>query len=166
MAVTNGMIRDNALAGVVALESNGIHLSSVDIEDTRHRTRIISTTPVDVGDGVQLLGSTTDITLESLGLTNNERVGVLLDLDGGVFDGIDVRSVDVDGTGEQLGAIAQGGVVPPGWDANVTRSAIVEMNDSAFSGTLETVGIVGPSDLPAVDAVLAEGLAGIVGPSD
>ncbi len=166
MTVTNGMITDNALAGVVALESSGIDLSGVDIQNTSTRTRIISTMPVEVADGVQLLGSTTDITLESLGLVNNGRVGVLLDLDGGVFDGIDVRSVDVDGSGEQLGAIAQGGVVPPDWDTNVTRSALIEANDTAFSGTLETVGIVGPSDLPAVDAVLADGLAGIVGPSD
>ncbi len=166
VSITNSMIRDNALAGVVALESSNINLSSVDIEATRTRTRIVSTMPVEVGDGVQFLGSTTNVTLESLGLTNNSRVGVLIDLDGGVFDGIDLRSVNVDGSGEQLGAIAQGGVIPPGWDTNVTRSSVIEMNDTAFSGTLDTVGIVGPSDLPAVDAVLAMGIAGIVGPSD
>jgi hypothetical protein len=97
---------------------------------------------------------------------NNARVGVLLDLDGGMFDGIDIRSVDVDGTGGQLGAIAQNGVIPPGWDDNVMRSPVIDANDSGFSGTLATVGIVGPSDMPAVDAVLMSGLAGIVGPSD
>lgn len=165
-SVTRGTIENNALAGVVALESSGIMLDSVDIGGTAERTRIIATRPVMVGDGVQLLGSTTDITFESLGLTDNARVGVLLDLDGGVFDGIDVRSVNVDGSGAQLGAIAQGGVIPPGWDSNVTRSAIIDANDSAFAGALETVGIVGPSDLPAVDAVLMSGIAGIVGPSD
>jgi hypothetical protein len=166
LVVDGAMIRDNRLAGIVALESSGIDLSQVTIEGTALRTRVIATMPVEVGDGVQLLGSTTGVTLESLGLVNNARVGVLLDLDGGMFDGIDIRSVDVDGTGGQLGAIAQNGVIPPGWDDNVMRSPVIDANDSGFSGTLATVGIVGPSDMPAVDAVLMSGLAGIVGPSD
>ncbi len=70
------------------------------------------------------------------------------------------------GSGAEYGAIAQHGTVPAMWDASVTRSATLAVNDAAFSGVLDTVGIVGPSDLPAVTAVLTSGLVGIVGPSD
>jgi len=164
--VTRGTIENNALAGIVALESSGINLDTVTIGGTTERTRIVATMPVDVGDGVQLLGSTTDIVFNGLSLADNARIGVLLDLDGGIFDGIDIRSADIDGSGTQLGAVSQNGTTPPGWDANITRSALIDANDTAFAGTLETVGIVGPSDLPAVDAVLMSGIAGIVGPSD
>ena len=68
--------------------------------------------------------------------------------------------------GEQLGAVAQNGDIPTSWDENITRSMIIEANDTAFTSTLDTVGIVGPSDIPAVTAVLDSGIAGIVGPSD
>ncbi len=164
-SLTNGMLSGNGMAGVVALESSEISVSQSDIDSTQLMTRIVGTMPVMVGDGVHLLGSTTNITLDQLGLTDNSRVGVLFDLEGADFSGIDVVSVDVSGGGE-YGAIAQDGTIPADWDANVTRDAVLEASDSAFSGTLQTVGIVGPSDMPAVNAVLASGIAGIVGPSD
>lgn len=164
--LTNSTLRNNATAGIVALESSGINVDQVEIAETREMTRVIGSMPVMVGDGVHLLGSTTSVVLDGLGLTNNSRVGVLFDLEGSDFGGIDIRGASIDGTADQLGAIAQNGTVPPGWDTNVTRSALIDANDTAFGGALGTVGIVGPSDLPAVNAVLASGIAGIVGPSD
>jgi hypothetical protein len=164
-SLTNGMLSGNGMAGIVGLESSGMTVAEADIQSTQLMTRIVGTMPVMVGDGVHLLGSTTDITLDRLSLTDNMRVGILVDLEGADFSGIDVVSVDVTGTGD-YGAIAQDGTIPADWDANVTRDAVLEASDSAFAGTLQTVGIVGPSDLPAVNAVLASGIAGIVGPSD
>jgi hypothetical protein len=166
-SLTGGTLRGNGMAGLVALESSDVLVAEVDIEDTSLMTRVIGTRPVMVGDGVHLLGSTTGITLDQVGLNENSRVGILVDLEGADFSGIDIRSVSVTGsTSAQLGAVAQDGTVPADWDANITRSPVIEANDDAFAGTLETVGIVGPSDLPAVTAVLASGIAGIVGPSD
>jgi len=164
--LSNGVITNNATAGIVALESTGINVGGTNISDTRAMTRVIGSMPVEVGDGVHLLGSTTGVVLDAVALENNTRVGVLFDLEGESFAGIDIRSATIDGTGEQLGAIAQNGTVPAGWDANVTRSTLIDDNDSAFAGALGTVGIVGPSDLPAVSAILDSGIAGIVGPSD
>ncbi|RLB55870.1 MAG: hypothetical protein DRJ42_05005 [Deltaproteobacteria bacterium] len=166
LSLTNSILTDNTLAGIVAVATSGLNIADVQIARTLPRTRIFDRTPVMVGDGVQLLGSTTGISLERLTLSDNARVGVLFDLEGADFSGINIASVTVDGVGEELGAIAQDGTIPAGWDANVTRSALIDANDSAFSGSLETVGIVGPSDLPAVDAIAMTGIAGIVGPSD
>jgi len=165
-SLSNATVRNSGMAGIVALESSGIGVTDASIEETQAMTRIFGTMPVMVGDGVHLLGSTTDVTLDRLALLENTRVGILLDLEGGDFASIDVVSVDVTGSAEQLGAIAQNGTVPATWDDNITRSSIIEANDLAFAGTLDTVGIVGPSDMPAVNAVLASGIAGIVGPSD
>ncbi len=164
-SVTNGMLANNGMAGVVGLESSGISIAQSDIETTQLMTRIVGTMPVMVGDGVHLLGSTTDISLDQVGLTDNGRVGVLVDLEGADFSGITLSAVDVTGTGT-YGAIAQDGTIPTDWDANVTRDSVLQAADEAFAGTLQTVGIVGPSDMPAVNAVLASGIAGIVGPSD
>ncbi|MBW2463549.1 MAG: right-handed parallel beta-helix repeat-containing protein [Deltaproteobacteria bacterium] len=166
LSLTNSTITDNRLAGIVAVATSDLSVVNVEIARTLPRTRIFDRTPVMVGDGIQLLGSTTGISLERLTLSDNTRVGVLFDLEGADFSGIDIASVTVDGTGAELGAIAQDGTIPAGWDANVTRSPLIDANDSAFAGALQTVGIVGPSDLPAVDAIAMSGIAGIVGPSD
>lgn len=127
-AVTNGVVRNNGLTGIAALSSSGVSLVRAEITNTT------------LGDGIELLGSTTGVTLERVGLSDNARVGILFDLEGESFDGTGIQSIDIAGTGTQLGAIALNGDIVPGWDANIRRSDIVADNDSAFTGTLRAFG--------------------------
>ncbi len=145
MSITNAMIRDNVLAGVIAVESVGIALDQVDVIGTLEQLVVAGSTPIVVGDGIQLVGVTTDVTMQNVRLSNNARVGMLLDLEGGSFNAVDLRSIAVDGTGAQLGAIAQNGTIPVDWDVNITRTAPVAANDAAFTGTLGTVRVPSPA---------------------
>jgi hypothetical protein len=116
---------------------------------------------VRAGDGLHLVRS--EGALRSISLENNERVGLLVELGGASTDLLDLQSVEVSGSGEQLGAVAQGGTVEPAWDEQVERQGATTANDTAFEGTLAIAEAVGPSCLPAPDA-LAGDLSGLLGP--
>ena len=124
-----------------------------------NRTTIVQETrSVEVGDGIQLVGTTQAVTLEDITLSGNARVGVLVDLDGGTMDSFSMAGVSVDGVDDALGAIAQGGTLSAGWDDGVTRQGATAANDAAFSDVLDVVSIVDPSDLPPAADLAAQGL--------
>ncbi len=79
-SLSDSNLDDNGMAGVVAYASTDVNLADVVIDGTRSMTRIFGTMPVEVGDGVQLVGSTTNVSLARLGLGDNARVGLLVDL--------------------------------------------------------------------------------------
>jgi hypothetical protein len=164
--VANSVLEGNALAGIAAVDSSDVEIESVDVRGTRPMTRLVDGRTVDVGDGVHLLRATTDVRLSDSLLENNARVGLLLDVDSAGFDTVILRNIRIAGEAEQLGAVAQGGAVPTDWDQDIERLGAVVDNDQAFTGMLDTIGIVGPSDLPAVESLSTGGIAGIVGPSD
>ena len=163
---------NNSFAGVVALDSSDVTLSDASITATRLLRRVFGeTSTVEVGDGIQLVRSVDAITLSNLSLDGNERAGLLVDLDGGDTSGIGITSVSADGTGAQLGVIAQNGTLAAGWDAMVDRLGETAANDSAFlaAGTvLDVAGVVAPTDMPVADDVSTGGLAavGVVAPTD
>jgi hypothetical protein len=95
-------------------------------------------------------------------LTNNGRVGLLVDL-GGTGTVLDVGAVVVDAPGAAYGAIAQNGTVPAGWDAMVDRRGATLANDATFTGALDVAGAVGPSCLPDPSELASAGLASLLG---
>ena len=146
------VLSDNALAGLVVVDSTNVRISDAEIDGSSLATRIVDGGSVRVGDGVHLVvEDAAAVTLTNLTLSNNTRAGLLLDFLTGTPDGMDLRSVTVDGTGDALGAIAQdgGGLLPSGaWDRNITRGGATVANDAALVGRLSVVGIVGPMFLP------------------
>jgi hypothetical protein len=162
----DAVLQDNALAGVAAIDSSDLRLEDVEVRGTRAMQRIYDGAAVDVGDGVHLLRSVTDVQLFDSVLADNARVGVLLDAGTATPDGLALRNVRVRGSGDQLGAVAQGGAVPSSWDEGVTRLGEAATNDGMLEERLETLRIVGPSDLPLADTVAEGGLGSITGPSD
>jgi hypothetical protein len=93
---------------------------------------------------------------------------MLLDLEGDSTTGITFEQVTVDGSGEQLGVIGQDGELRPGWDEGVTRMGATLTNDVEFTGTLDVVMAVSPTDYPTADEVATGGLEvfGAVSPTD
>lgn len=165
-------IADNAFAGIVALDSSDITLEDAAISDTRMARRVFGeTSTVEVGDGVQLVRSSTAITLRNLTLTNNQRVGTLIDLGGTTIDGVTLEAVTANATGTSLGVVAQNGTLAAGWDSMVARMGDTGTNDSAFLASgivLDVAGVVAPTDMPIADDISAGGLSavGVVAPTD
>lgn len=165
--LTGATLSGNGFAGVVAADSSGIVITDSEIADTVLATSLfLDAGTIEVGDGVQLVGSAEGIRLEALTLRNNGRVGVLLDLDGASTAGVSLDDVDVEGNGESLGVIAQNGTIEDGWDASVARSGAVLDNDEAFTtagSELPLAGILGAASFPQIDR---NDLRGLIGPND
>ncbi len=158
-------LRGNGFAAIMLVRSPGVTISDASIESTRSVTRMIGALgSVSVGDGVQMLGSHAGTLISGVRLVGNQRVGVLLDLEGGMLDSMPCSDVTVDGMGTSLGAVMQNGTSLPGWDTGITRAGATLANDPAFSGMLGVAGVVTPTDLPRADA--SGGIAGVVTPTD
>lgn len=156
-------VSDNRLAGVVLIEVGDAVLSSARVARTEEITRVYGMSRVTVGDGVQVVRPSGSVALRALELVENGRVGLLLDLADGDADEVSLTDVVVDGQEGQLGAIAQGSGVPGGWDEGVTRRGATPENDAEHDGSLSTVSAVEREDVPAVDAIIDEGLAWLLG---
>lgn len=156
----SGRIAGNRFGGVVAVDARDVVLRDAQIIGTRSGVRFQEgRTTVEPGDGVQLVRSTAGARLQAVSLQGNERVGLLLELDApvpsGLFDRVEVSAT----TADQLGAVAQGAMVPADWDTGVQRDAMTTAADAMFVGQLEIVGIVGPCFRPVADQLGATGLA-------
>lgn len=167
LEIAGSTLSRNRFAGVAAADSSGVVISDSEIGDTTLATSLfLDAAPIEVGDGVQLVGSAEAIRLEALALRNNGRVGLLLDLDGASTAGVSLDDVTVEGSGEALGAIAQNGDVQGGWDAAVARSGAVLDNDAAFAASgseLPLAGLLGPNNFPQIDR---DDLRGLLGPNN
>jgi hypothetical protein len=159
---TSSTITDSGFGGIVAFETRSVQLDNLRVEGTTTRTTAAGPITIRAGDGVHIAGST-DITVTSLTATDNERVGLLLDLGGTAPTRLNVTATSVDGAAESLGAIAQNGDVPADWDRDVTRLGTTLANDTAFTGLLDIVGAIGPSCLPDPTSLAASGFNDLVG---
>jgi hypothetical protein len=161
-------LTDNRFAGIAVLDSTNVVVSDATISNTELSPRFIDVTGrIDVGDGLQLVGSTEGIQLSDLTLSGNQRVGVLIDLDGATIDDTWLADISVDGTGTELGVIAQNGVLGAGWDGAVDRQGDTVSNDADFFATgtpIDTIEAVGPNTLPVPDLLLSQGLGALVDP--
>ena len=141
-----GTIVDNMFAGVVVVDSDAVNLHDATIDRTIQALRLLEETgAVEVGDGIHLVRS--NATLRDLTLSDNERAGILVELDGGtldpnVFDRITVTAID-----GSHGVIVQNGTTPQGWDDGITRLGVTAQADGQI--TLPSVEVVGPCERPA-----------------
>jgi hypothetical protein len=171
-------LRNNGFGGVVVVDSRNVSLEDAAIDQTAERTSVIGTEDslrgqVQVGDGVQLVGTVTEVRLTDLTLTGNERVGLLADLGSNPQQaGISFANVQVaiggSGTAGALagsvnssepGTLQPGG--PEGWDDGIERDDATAAVDQDFAQTLD----IAPAAMPSTPLNPAD-VAGIVMPSN
>ena len=155
-------IRDNNFAGMIAVEAGGLTVEDTAVTTTSSMSHVFGDWgSVIVGDGIQLVHPMAGTQLRRVSVDANERAGILLDLAGGDASSVTLTEVSANSAGAGLGCVAQNGSIVAGWDSGLVRSGAALANDPGFTGHLDSVGIIGPSDLP-----LSTDLAGIIGPSD
>ncbi len=145
-------VSDNVLSGLVIVDSTDVLVRGATFRNNTLGTRVSGTIGrIDVGDGIHaVIDDGASLTVDQVVMEGNARVGVLLDVASGNLDGV-LMNVSVEGTGDQLGAIAQGpdGLIDTGaWDTTVTRLGSTAINDEAIADKLSVLGIVGPMFLP------------------
>ena len=150
---TGSMLANNALAGIVVVNSTNVNVADAQISGSTLATRIVGAGgSIRVGDGLHLVvEDPTSVTLTNVTLTDNTRAGLLLDFLVGTPDAMDLSSVTVEGTGTAFGAIAQdaAGIVALGtWDRNIIRRGATIANDASIASRLDVVGAVVPMFLP------------------
>ncbi|MCC7536560.1 MAG: right-handed parallel beta-helix repeat-containing protein [Deltaproteobacteria bacterium] len=166
------LLEGNGLAGLLLSESSGIHVEGATVRGTREKLRNVGagdvSASVRIGDGIQLAGSFADVTLRDVALSDNARVGLLVELPDASGD-ITFENVSVArGTG-RAGALAgmrtgASQLVPTaalGWDDGILRDADTEVVDRTFADVLDIAAVVAPGDAPIPDDVVS-----IVGPCD
>jgi hypothetical protein len=146
----------NGFSGLAFVDSTGVSIQGGAVRGTIERVRIEEAQTVRAADGVHLVNSTG--ALSNLDLSNHGRVGLVLDLEGASTGVVSLESITVSATGTSLGAIAQNGIIEPGWDDGVTRLGDTEGNDASFADTLPVAGAVGPPCFPPVESIVASGL--------
>ncbi|MEM1417614.1 MAG: hypothetical protein AAGH15_22140 [Myxococcota bacterium] len=177
--VSDGMLTDGRLAGIVTVEARNVEVMRTTIQRTDESRTTIgqegSIGAITMGDGIHAV-ATPDLFLEDVLFSNNERVGLLLDLGGVSPDEMPCvagRGICIDGSnrveseagvagalgtsvGEREGAVVSRMVSAGGrWDEALVRSGGAE-NDVALSGELrDLVGAVAPIDLPRPDQAVA-----------
>jgi len=150
--IQGGMFAECSLAGVLGVDTDQVGVDGAAIEMTR---LVRLTDATEIGDGIEVRGATTRTRLAALRLAGNARAGIVLDAAGGALDA-EISDVVVDGSGTQLGAVAQNGTIPPGWDVGVTRAGAAAANDAALTTTLPIVETtIAP---PSVDRSVLTGL--------
>jgi hypothetical protein len=141
-------------AGVVAFECDRVLLRDTSVTNIASQRRNVGSGSllgaIELGDGVQLMGTLPDARLENVELTDNARAGLMLDLTASTvsFDG-----VRVEGPPTALGAVAgRGGdalsmLVEPevGWDVGVVRGPNASVNDAEFRGEVAVVRLASPT---------------------
>lgn len=165
--IQGGAVSGNEFVGILLVSSSHVHLADLSVTGTRSRTFVLDLwSRVEIGDGIQLTDTTDDVSLERIVLTDNERVGLLVDFGDLDVSPLTLNDVEVSSQAGGYGAIAGsadeasrdlavGG--PPGWDANITRDPVATANDLAAAGALGYMGLGSPTEPP---------IPGIVTPCD
>ncbi len=154
------IVEDNALAGVVVVDSTDVTLDGLRVAGTAMVRRSIGTFGVqEIGDGIQLSGTNEAITLRDLVLEDNERTGLLVD----VVPGLTFERVEVMSSGAAFGALggmrdeARGEItvtMPSGWDTGIVRSGAALANDPAASGAFDALVDARPEGAMELTAVV------------
>ena len=154
-------IEANGFAGVALLDIDDAVIADATIAGTVEKLGLSGpTTDVRAADGLHLVrsaGSLSDLTL-----TDNPRVGLLVDLGGASTDALAIERVTVDASDDALGAVAQDGDLVAGWDSGVDRRGATAVNDAAFAEILAIARGVGPSCIPAPGELEVGGLASLL----
>lgn len=158
--LADASISGNEFAGVVLSACSNVSIRDSVIGATGLKTSNLAsgseTGRVDAGDGIQLIATTSAVSIERTLLEANTRAGLVLDLGLG-GDRVAFADVTVRGEGAQLGAVAgsasgtQLTAVAPGdggWDTGITREGATGVNDAALTGTIDISGVTAPTELP------------------
>lgn len=145
----SGTLADNGSGGIVALDSANLRLHDLEIRDTQTVELTLETTSVSFGDGIQIVGPAPASTFEDLMIVNSGRAGLLVDLDGQTFPStLTFDRVTVTTSGA-IGARAQNGMVPPGWDTGITRVGTSSQADT-LGPNIDPTGVIGPCERPPI----------------
>ncbi len=162
LSLRGATITGNAFAAVATFDNPALEVLDATIGETRESVGVFGLRTVTAADGLHLIRSAGMVARTEL--RANERVGLLLDLDGGTTADYAFDAVVVEGTGDALGAIAQNGTVAADWDAAIVRLGDTSVNDPLVAGALDIAGAVGPPCLPPVEGVATGGISSLVGP--
>ncbi len=161
---TATLAEGNGMAAIVVHASTGVTFSGLEVRDTVEIVRAEGARELMVGDGMQIIHSLTDLTVEDATFENCGRVALLLEALTPDLSTCRLAEITVESTGEQLGAVMQGASAP-GWDDGIVRAGDAVANDEAFAGTLDIVGVVTPTDLP-LSELDPTSILGVVTPTD
>lgn len=157
-----GVFLRNKFAGVVLVDVLDAVVHNSQIEQTIGVQRIIDGIPRVVGDGIQMVRSADTSVLRDVTLTNNERVGALLELGGQTVTAATLDRVTVNVSNSSRGVVAQNGPKDPTWDSGVTRNG-VSMADDNNAPALQSVEAVGPCNRPLESNLAISGLMSLIG---
>jgi hypothetical protein len=146
----DGTVRDNDFAGIVAFQAEGVAIHDSTIETTHEVLRPTGETgTVIIGDGIQLVDSADGARLVDLELTDNERVGLLIELRGGSYSAMEISNVRIS---QSVGnaAVIQHGFAPNDWDSGIIRNGVTADADRAVTD-LDFADVVGPCGRPRED---------------
>jgi hypothetical protein len=146
-------IAGNRLAGIVVVAPEQVSVRDARISATRIAPRIMGEIgEVRVGDGVHAIAEDGDgLTFEDLLMTENERVGLLLDLQEATADRAMFTRVTVDAPDDGFGAVAQtpaGPIALGEWGAAIERRGAALTADGAVGDRFDVVGLIAPMFLP------------------
>jgi hypothetical protein len=162
-------LTDNGFASLLLMDVGDIVVHDGSIDSTVEVQRFaqgVETGNVTAGDGLHLVRPLGPVVLRDLLFSFNERIGMLLELEGERPVDLSLERVVVDGTGEQLGAHAQGDeqAIPRAWDAEVNREGAPVDNDPRQTDPLTYVALQeDPGNVPNAEDVAERGLAAIIG---
>lgn len=155
----SNIIADTRFAGAVIVDSRGVDIHDLQVENTATSVRNVGAGDVfgmiELGDGLHLLGDLSGAVFEDVRLLGNARAGLVVEL--GVGSAPTFRGVSVEADLGALGAVA-GRAAPmplelvvgpePGWDEGIARDAEATVNDASFTGTIDVARVEAPAELP------------------
>jgi hypothetical protein len=156
LALDGAELADNALAGLVLVDTPSATVRDTRIESTRSALTILPDGgEARIGDGLQaVLADASGLRLERVTLVSNARVGLLLDLEATTVPAESLVDVVVEAEGDGLGALAQtadGVVDAAAWSGGIERRGTAAANDAAAVDRLSVLGAVAPMFLPPPD---------------
>ena len=154
--LAGALLDDNALCGLVIVETNAIQLSDTEIRATRLATTIVGRLgEVRAGDGIHaILANGAELHATGLTVSGNARIGMLLQIADGALPADALQAVVVEASGDALGAIAQTEtaiLAPDALGAGLERRGAAVANDAAVLERLDVLGAVAPMFFPPAD---------------
>lgn len=159
------VLEGNRGVALLLRESGGAVLDGTRIAGTTLRpTTGPGGGPVDVGDGVQVVGGSGALHLSSVALADNARVGLLLD--GGGAAGLSpvLAAVTVDGPADAYGVVTQNGAAERQSLAGISVGEDIQTNDDAAVAQGLVLDVTSAlSGVPAAGLIDERGLVGQTG---
>lgn len=147
LTATGTTVDENGMSGVIVQASTDVQFDGLEVADTSMIVRNESAREIMVGDGVQVISSLPGLMIRDATISRCGRVGLLLASDSGDLSTTTLEAITIESAGDALGAVMQGADAP-GWDDGIARGSTASVNDAAFVGELDLVGILTPVDLP------------------